>query len=88
MNILFIVNHMAGLDSCLALAGATDTVLLIEDGVYAAVTPRAWSGRLIALEPDVRARGLAARLAPGVTLVDDAGFVELTVAHSPVVSWR
>lgn len=88
MNILFIVNNAAALDACLALAGGTDTVLLTEDGVYAGTRARAWPGRLHALEPDVRARGLAERLAPGVTLVDDAGFVELVVAHSPVVSWR
>ena len=88
MSILFIVNHSCAMASCLAVAGAADTVLLIEDGVYGATREPDWNGTLAALEPDLRARGLLDRLAPGVVVVDDAGFVDLVVAHQPIVTWR
>ena len=88
MPILFIVNHSGALASCLDIAGAADTVLLIEDGVYGATRTHDWNGHLAALEPDLRARGLLNRLAPGITVVDDAGFVDLVVAHQPIVTWR
>lgn len=88
MPILFIVNHSSALASCLAIADVADTVLLIEDGVYEATRTHDWNGQLAALEPDLRARGLLKRLAPGVVVVEDTGFVELVVAHQPIVTWR
>jgi tRNA 2-thiouridine synthesizing protein B len=82
------------LDSCLRIALSDDTVLLIEDGVYAALANdtnrermlRA-SATLIALAPDVDARGIQNQLLDGIVTVDYAGFVELTTKHSKVVSW-
>ena len=88
MTLLFLVNRRAALASCLQVAGATDTVLLIEDGVYAGVAPPTGSARVLALGPDVHARGLGERLDPGVGVIDDAGFVALTVSHNPVVTWQ
>jgi tRNA 2-thiouridine synthesizing protein B len=89
MGILFIVDRADALESCLATADpAADTVLLIEDGVYGATRAQDWSGTLAALEPDLRARGLLNRLSPRITVVDDAGFVDLVVAHQPIVTWR
>jgi tRNA 2-thiouridine synthesizing protein B len=88
MGILFIVNRAPALASCLGVAAPSDTVLLIEDGVFAATAAPAFSGNLVALEPDVRARGLAARVAHDVCVVDDTGFVELVTTHEPIVTWR
>jgi tRNA 2-thiouridine synthesizing protein B len=88
MATLHIVSRQAALASCLATAGAGDTVLLIEDGVYASTRATPGPVSLVALEPDVRARGLAGRMAPGVGLATDARFVELVVSHQPVVTWR
>jgi tRNA 2-thiouridine synthesizing protein B len=39
------------------------------------------------LKPDLDARGLADRLMDGVTPVDYAGFVELTVSNKNCQSW-
>ena len=88
MAILFIVNHAEALGDCLATADPADTVLLIEDGVYAATKHHTWPGRLAALDPDLRARGLLHRLAPGVRVVTDSEFVDLVVEHQPIVTWR
>ena len=84
------------LDSCLALAQAGSALLLIEDGVYAATVGSAFEARVrqacstlkvYALQPDMDARGVTAKLIDGVTLVDYSGFVDLTVEYSTSHSW-
>ncbi len=45
-------------------------------------------GAIYALESDLAARGLVdSPLLAGTKIVDYAGFVDLTVAHSPVMAW-
>lgn len=83
------------LTHCLYAAKPGDTVLLIENGVYCAVAatfdaiarkqPATLNWR--ALDDDVRARGIEARLAEAVALVDARAFVDLVVSHQPIVSW-
>ena len=84
-----------GLASCLRIARDGDSVLLIEDAVYAATEalaarcglaaalPRL---KLFVLQPDLEARGIAARRMPAIEPVDYGGFVELAAAHS-TQSW-
>jgi tRNA 2-thiouridine synthesizing protein B len=88
MSTLHLVNKAAALESCLSVADRDDAILLLEDGVYAAL--RAWAPerRLFVLEADVSARGLRERLHEDTRIVDDAGFVALVEAHQPVVTWR
>ncbi|HEY1720230.1 MAG TPA: sulfurtransferase complex subunit TusB [Magnetospirillaceae bacterium] len=85
------------LASCLAHATDDAAILLIEDGVYAALAAAqqpeplkaaAARGAVYALEPDLIARGLAdAPLIAGMKRVDYAGFVDLTATHSSVMAW-
>lgn len=84
------------LDTCLRHATPGDAILLIEDGVYAALrdshcTPllqeALQSLRVYALRPDVEARGIGNKLLEGIVLVDYGGFVDLTLEHSPVMAW-
>jgi tRNA 2-thiouridine synthesizing protein B len=84
------------LESCLACAKAGNTVLLIEDGVYAALANsnvadkvKAAMGNVTvaALEADVKARGISGKLIDGVKLVDYAGFVDLTTENDKVQAW-
>jgi tRNA 2-thiouridine synthesizing protein B len=84
------------LDSCLRLAQAGSALLLIEDGVYAAVRgttaePRvreaAQKFKVYVLAPDLDARGLSAAAIEGVTPVDYGGFVDLVAEHKVVQSW-
>ena len=86
MATLHIVNRPRALASALEVAAADDPVLLIEDGVYAALT--AESRDILVLEDDARARGVAQRLPAGMRLIGYAEFVDLAAEHSPIVSWN
>ena len=86
MSVLHIVNHAEALSRCLEIAADNDAVVLIEDGVYAGATYD--SRALYALEDDLAARGMSARMMDTVTTIDYAKFVELVCEHQPTVSWR
>lgn len=79
------------LEACLRVIAADDAILLIEDGVYAAMagseSARALADVGFALKADLEARGLQARLAAGIGTVDDGGFVELCTRCDRVMSW-
>ncbi|MDP6343804.1 MAG: sulfurtransferase complex subunit TusB [Alphaproteobacteria bacterium] len=85
------------LESCLRLAKAGSAILLIEDGVYAAIAGSAAADQVAArtddftfhvLGPDIEARGLADKqLIDGVAVVDYTGFVELVAEYDAVQSW-
>jgi tRNA 2-thiouridine synthesizing protein B len=86
----------SALETCLRFARQGSSVLLIEDGVYAAARDTAVAKevqealqrvQLCALKPDVEARGLQNRVMDGVRLVDYGGFVDLVVEHDAVQSW-
>jgi tRNA 2-thiouridine synthesizing protein B len=83
-------------DDCLRHAKPGSVVLLIEDGVYAAMQGTAPAARLqqlprsirvLALKADVEARGIRSKLLKDIDVVDYAGFVDLVVEHAPVMSW-
>jgi len=84
-------------DSCVSHANAGSTVLLIEDGVYAAMKGTTTEPRLNAaksdinfyvLGPDLSARGVSEdQLIDGVKVVDYQGFVKLAAEHDNVQSW-
>lgn len=85
------------LESCLNHAKSGSKVLLIEDGVYGAMKGTSVSDKLqqaisggiavYALEPDLKARGVADKLMDGITLVDYEGFVDLVVEQDKVQAW-
>jgi tRNA 2-thiouridine synthesizing protein B len=86
----------SALDTCLRYARQGASVLLIEDGVYAAARDTALAGKMqealkrvqvYALKPDLEARGMQNRVMDGVRLVDYGGFVDLVVEHHAVQSW-
>jgi tRNA 2-thiouridine synthesizing protein B len=84
------------LQSCLRIAQPGHALLLIEDAVYAATTGTGVEDhvrqacstlKVYALQPDMDARGVTAKLIEGVTLVDYGGFVDLTLKHHTSHSW-
>jgi len=85
------------LESCLRLAETGSSVLLIEDGVYAALNKAAYAPaigdrmtelKFYVLGPDVSARGLDdTPLIDGISVVDYGGFVDLVVEHQVIQSW-
>ncbi len=80
---------------CLNRCGEDDSILLIENGVYAALTDGVFSKLLsgaaiqtvYALEEDVLARGLGSKILPTIKLIDYAQFVQLCTEHALVQSW-
>jgi tRNA 2-thiouridine synthesizing protein B len=101
MSILHTVNkspfERTSLDSCLKFAQPGAAVLLIEDGVYAALTGTSAEDRvkdalnrvkIYVLGPDLKARGFAeGRLINGISVVDYAGFVDLAAENAKVQAW-
>ena len=83
--------------SCLEVCGSNDGVLLIEDGVFGAMNSSPFVEQLkeamskgikiYALNGDVKARGLSAKLIPDVTITDYDEFVQLSIKHRCVQSW-
>lgn len=83
-------------DSCLQHAKKGSSILLIEDGIYAALTGTEVSDKvknamkevnIYALAPDINARGMNGRIIEGVKLVDYSGFVDLAAEHDSIQSW-
>ena len=101
MSILHTVNKTPfernSLDSCLKFASPGASVLMIEDGVYAAMTGTEAEARvqaalgtvsIYALGPDLKARGIGEdRLIEGIQVVDYAGFVDLATQNDKVQAW-
>lgn len=100
MSMLHTVNKSplqnSTLDSCLRMSKDGSSILLIEDGIYAAMNGTAVSDKIkeamktkkiYALKPDVDARGVQGKVMDGIEQVDYAGFVNLVVEHEKVQSW-
>ncbi len=72
-----------------------DEILLLQDGVYGAVTQshefisiiEMLPSRVYLLEDDVLARGLTPYLHPNVRVIDYQQFVDLTVKHTKQITW-
>lgn len=101
MSILHTVNKSPfernSLESCLKFATEGASVLLFEDGIYAAlagtsvesqVTEALGKLKLYVLGPDLKARGFSdERVIPGISVVDYTGFVDLTTECDTVQAW-
>ena len=87
---LHLIFSERGLANCLAALGARTadaTLLLLQDAVYAATRVDPPLAGCLVLEEDLALRGIGDRLQAPFHTVDRHGFVDLTAAHSPIVSW-
>lgn len=85
------------LDACLNYAGSGANLLLIEDGIYAALKGTRFEQRVktaldsvkvFVLGPDLKARGFSEeRVIEGISVVDYAGFVDLAAENAKVQAW-
>jgi tRNA 2-thiouridine synthesizing protein B len=85
------------LASCLQVCGQHDGILLLEDGVFGALTSSPCADELTAiidagvkvyaLKGDVSARGLNEKIHAAIQLTDYNGFVQLSIEHKCVQSW-
>ena len=84
-------------DTCFRMANPGDSILLIEDGVYAALANAAFAAKITSrlenfsfyvLGPDVSARGLGdIPLIEDISVVDYEGFVDLVTDNEVTQSW-
>ena len=97
MSMLHLVNKSPyernSLSTCVGYCREGDAVLLIEDGVYAAMRGGSASTMLKGLDvsvlgPDLAARGISEdKLLEGVKVVGYRDFVDLVEAKDKVQSW-
>ncbi|WNJ96962.1 sulfurtransferase complex subunit TusB [Vibrio ruber] len=70
-----------------------DSILLIEDAVYAA-NPLHYAfewlkgKNVFVLEADAKARGICHRIDPSTVMTNYLGFVELTEQHHSAMTWE
>ena len=84
-------------ETCLGLASEGSDILLIEDGVYAAISGTESAGRIeqmmptckfYVLDADLKVRGIEVKkLMCGIEPVGYDGFVDLAVKNSQIQSW-
>jgi len=101
MSMLHTVNKSPferdSLASCLRLAVNGSAVLLIEDGIYGAMSGTENSAMVkesmegisfYVLGPDLKARGISEdRVIDGIKVVDYKGFVDLVAEHDSSQAW-
>lgn len=85
------------LEACFKFAAEGASVLLYEDGVYAALAGTSAEAavrdalgtlKIYVLGPDLSARGFPEeRLIQGINVVDYAGFVDLAAENDKVQAW-
>jgi tRNA 2-thiouridine synthesizing protein B len=85
------------LSSCIKICSPGDAILLLEDGVFGAITSAPDAEQLqqminsgtkvFAIEADVKARGLADKLLSAIELIDYSSFVQLSIKHRCIQSW-
>lgn len=84
------------LADCLKVIASNDVILLLEDGVYGALSsspqwqslsPLVNSERCYALDDDLKARGIAEQISDEINIISMSEFVELSTQHNPIRSW-
>lgn len=84
-------------NSCLCLCSSGDSILLTEDGIYAATLHAPCAKALMdvmatgtsvyALGNDIEARGMRESILSDIKITDYAGFLALSTQHTSIQSW-
>ena len=80
-------------DTCRAALADGDALLLFEDGVYVLLREDCMaalagtSATVLALDADLAARGISAKIPAAVTVIDYTEFVRLSLQHDRVINW-
>ena len=86
--LLHTLNKPEALTPCLQLLSPGDQLVLIEAGIYTAVDDLLKAGVIVsALADDLKARGFAGRLAPEISVISQAEFVQLAVKADRICNW-
>ena len=82
--VLHTVNKPAAWAECSGLIAEKDQVVMLEDGVYLALSEISQG---YAIRADVEARGLSGRLPDQVQLIDYGEFVRLCTHADKICAW-
>ena len=82
--VLHTVNKPAAWAKCSGLIAENDQVVMLEDGVYLALSEISQG---YAIRADVEARGLSGRLPDQVQLIDYGEFVRLCTQADKICAW-
>ena len=87
--ILHTINKTSALKKCIDLIQAGDTVVLLEDGVYLALSGKTDQQGVtwLAMTIDVEARGLVDRLPDHVQSISYVDFVKATTEADKICTW-
>lgn len=85
MNTLHLISSEQGMRDCRRVAAAEDTLVLLQDGVYADTAKV--KQNLVVLSEDAEARGVGKRLSTSIARIDYGGLVRLVETHKPIVTW-
>ncbi|EIX1534353.1 sulfurtransferase complex subunit TusB [Cronobacter sakazakii] len=94
---LYTLSHspwQVDIHALLRLVRSGDDILLMQNGVVAALHDSRYlaallasPARVVALENDVEARGLAAQISSSIDTISYTEFVNLTVKHASQMAW-
>ncbi|CPR16453.1 sulfurtransferase complex subunit TusB [Brenneria goodwinii] len=86
--------YHSDIDALLRCLGPDDAVVLLQDGVIAALADTDMANRLLnasvllyVLKNDADARGLTAQISDNIPLIDYNQFVQLTVQYPKQLAW-
>ena len=85
LMMLHTINKPKALVSCNELIKDSDSVLLLEDGVY--LVNESIPGVVYALKKDLQARGFKILRQRGIELIDYKKFVEISCRADKVCAW-
>ncbi len=88
MDTLHLISNPKALADCLRVAGPKDTLVLLEDGIYAIAQLKKAaqanpSQRFWTIADDVATRGVPAQASD----IDYPKLVELCTEHQPIATW-
>ena len=90
---LHIIKSQQAITDAVLVVDEGDSVLLIEEAVYAANPQHHLYSQLkgfsvFALQADLAARGVSARVSPSIEVISYPGFVELTAENAQSITWN
>ncbi|MFB6434498.1 MAG: sulfurtransferase complex subunit TusB [Candidatus Malihini olakiniferum] len=94
LHTLFRSPYQTDIDIIMLCVAPQDAILLLQDGVIAALAQVDIEARLLeqgvpvyALRADVEARGLVAQISTSIPLIDYTEFVRLTAKYAVQLAW-
>ncbi|MBK5144115.1 sulfurtransferase complex subunit TusB [Budviciaceae bacterium BWR-B9] len=87
--------YQVDMNALINTVGQSDVLVLLQDGVTAALKDSRWLTQLLQRNPiniyvlreDIEARGLLLLIDNRIEIIDYSGLVDLSVDHYPQVNW-